>query len=140
MKEKLNVGLIVTLSGRWPRELPEKRLGEYTAWARENLEPEMNLTMPERVLTTPEEVHEAIRMMRANLVDVVIMVYGAFTGDDIAAAIVQKMGVPLILWAPYEPPYEREERLWANALCAMTMNAAALDRLGYGCHTVYGGR
>ena len=140
MKEKLNVGLIVTLSGRWPRELPEKRLGEYTAWARENLEPEMNLTMPEQVLTTPEEVHEAIRMMRANLVDVVIMVYGAFTGDDIAAAIVQKMGVPLILWAPYEPPYEREERLWANALCAMTMNAAALDRLGYGCHTVYGGR
>ena len=88
MKEKLNVGLIVTLSGRWPRELPEKRLGEYTAWARENLEAEMNLTMPERVLTTPEEVHEAIRMMRANLVDVVIMVYGAFTGDDIAAAIV----------------------------------------------------
>ena len=139
MKSTLNVGLIVTLSGRWPRELPMQRHREYTAWAREQLSG-MNLTMPPQVLTTPEEVSDAISLMRQSQVDVVIMVYGAFTGDDIAAAIVQKMGVPLILWAPYEPPYAREERLWANALCAMTMNAAALGRLGYPCHTVYGGR
>ena len=137
MPEKLNVGLIVTLSGRWPRELPVRRHAEYTAWARENLK-DMNLVMPPQVLTTPEEVNEAIRLMREARTDAVVMVYGAFTGDDIAASIVQKMHVPLILWAPYEPPYEREERLWANALCAMTMNAAALDRLGYPCHTVYG--
>ena len=37
MKEKLNVGLIVTLSGRWPRELPIQRHREYTAWAEEKL-------------------------------------------------------------------------------------------------------
>ena len=61
--------------------------------------------MPPQVLTTPEEVNEAIRMMRKAETDAVIMVYGAFTGDDIAASIVQKMDVPLILWAPYEPPY-----------------------------------
>ncbi len=138
MREKLNVGLIVTLSGRWPRELPIRRHGEYTAWARENLK-DMELTLPPRVLTTPEEVDDAIRLMKESRVDAVVMVYGAFTGDDIAASIVQKMGVPLILWAPYEPPYEREERLWANALCAMTMNSAALGRLGYPCRTVYGG-
>ena len=139
MAEKLNVGLIVTLSGRWPRELPIRRHQEYTAWAKETLR-DMNLVMPSQVLTTPEEVNDAISLMRQNQVDAVVMVYGAFTGDDIAASIVQKMGVPLILWAPYEPPYEREERLWANALCAMTMNAAALGRLGYPCHTVYGGK
>ena len=139
MAEKLNVGLIVTLSGRWPRELPIRRHQEYTAWAKETLT-DMNLVMPSQVLTTPEEVNEAISLMRQNQVDAVVMLYGAFTGDDIAASIVQKMGVPLILWAPYEPPYEREERLWANALCAMTMNAAALGRLGYPCHTVYGGK
>ena len=133
----LNVGLIVTLSGRWPRELPEKRLAEYSAWAREQLSG-MNLVIPDHVLTTPEETNEAIELFRSRCVDVVVQVYGAFTGDDIAASIVQKMGVPLILWAPYEPPYQREERLWANALCAMTMNAAALGRLGYPCRTVYG--
>lgn len=26
MKKKLNVGVVVTLSGRWPRELPENVL------------------------------------------------------------------------------------------------------------------
>ena len=139
MAEKLNVGLVVTLSGRWPRELPQQRHAEYTAWAKKTLGDDMNLIMPESVLTTPEEVNEAIADMRKKQVDVVVQVYGAFTGDDIAASIVQKMGVPLILWAPYEPPYEREERLWANALCAMTMNSSALGRLGYKCHTVYGG-
>lgn len=137
MMEKLNVGLIVTLSGRWPRPLPEKRLVEYTQWAQKALG-DMNLIIPDHVLTTPEETNAAITMMKEKHVDVVVQVYGAFTGDDIAAAIKQKMDVPLILWAPYEPPYEREERLWANALCAMTMNAAALGRLGYQCHTVYG--
>ncbi|MBR1583970.1 MAG: fucose isomerase [Clostridia bacterium] len=139
MAEQLNVGLIVTLSGRWPRELPIQRHQEYTAWAREALTG-MHMVMPDQVLATPEEVNAAISEMRRQQVDVVVMVYGAFTGDDIAASIVQKMGVPLILWAPYEPPYEREQRLWANALCAMTMNAAALGRLGYKCHTVYGGK
>ena len=139
MAERLHVGLIVTLSGRWPRELPEKRLVEYTAWAQATLS-DMHLSIPDHVLTTPEETNEAIAWMRSRQVDVVVMVYGAFTGDDIAAAIEQKMGVPLILWAPYEPPYHREERLWANALCSMTMNSAALSRLGYRCHTVYGGK
>ena len=78
MAEKLNVGLIVTLSGRWPRELPIRRHQEYTAWAKETLT-DMNLVMPSQVLTTPEEVNEAISLMRQNQVDAVVMVYGAFT-------------------------------------------------------------
>ena len=139
MAEKLNVGLIVTLSGRWPRELPIQRHKEYSAWAKDALK-DMNLIIPDHVLSTSEEVNLAISEMRSAQADVVVMVYGAFTGDDIAASIKQKLNVPLILWAPYEPPYEREERLWANALCSMTMNAAALGRLGYSCHTVYGSK
>ena len=136
--KKLNVGLMVTKSGRWPQALPDRRLAQYSAWLREQLGQEMNLVIPERVMTTPQEVYAAIDDFRAALVDVVVMVYGAFTADDIAAAIKQRMDVPLILWAPHEPPFERDERLWANALCAMTMNAAALHRMGYACHTVYG--
>ena len=136
---QLNVGLVVTLSGRWPRELPHKRLAEYRAWAEENLS-SLHLVMPEHVLSTPEEVHETIAWMKRQDVDVVVMVYGAFTGDDIAAAFAQKLKVPLILWAPYEPPFEKEERLLANALCSLTMNASALGRLGYPFHAVYGGR
>lgn len=136
--KKLNVGLMVTKSGRWPQALPDRRLQEYGAWARGALGADVNLVIPDHVMTTPQEVYAAIDDFRAALVDVVVMVYGAFTADDIAAAIKQRMDVPLILWAPHEPPFQREERLWANALCAMTMNAAALHRMGYACHTIYG--
>ena len=125
MKQALNVGLMVTKSGRWPQELPQKRLGEYSAWMRDNL-PEANVVVPEHVLTTPDEVFETIDRFRSALVDVVVMVYGAFTADDIAAAVKQRMGVPLILWAPHEPPFHPNERLWANALCAMT-----IEGMGY---------
>lgn len=137
MSNRLNVGLLVTKSGRWPQELPEKRLREYSAWMRENLTG-MDLVIPDHVMTTPAEVYEAIDQFRSALVDVVVMVYGAFTADDIAAAVKQRMDCPLILWAPHEPPFNKEERLWANALCAMTMNASALKRLGYAYETVYG--
>ena len=136
--EKLNVGFLVTKSGRWPQELPEKRLRLYAEWLREQLGNEMNLVIPDHVMTTPQETYEAIDGFRAALVDVVVMVYGAFTADDIAAAVKQRMGVPLILWAPHEPPFDREERLWANALCAMTLNVSALRRMGYDCHPIYG--
>ena len=37
MKKKLSIGFAVTLSGRWPRELPEKRQREYGRWMEENL-------------------------------------------------------------------------------------------------------
>ena len=37
MKEKLNVGFVVTYSGRWPKELPEERNRTYGDWLEENL-------------------------------------------------------------------------------------------------------
>ena len=35
MKKKLHLGFLVTLSGRWPRELPERRLAAYGAWVKD---------------------------------------------------------------------------------------------------------
>lgn len=94
--------------------------------------------MYEKIAGTRERVNEAIDLFRASGVDAVIMLYGAFTGDDVPCALADALRVPLILWAPAEPPYERESRLWANALCCMTMNAAALRRMGHRCSYVYG--
>ena len=37
MKQKLNIGFVVTYSGRWPKELPEKRNREYGDWLEANL-------------------------------------------------------------------------------------------------------
>ena len=37
-------------------------------------------------------------------------------------------------------PFEKDDRLYSNALCSMTMNAAALRKLGVVYHTVYGSK
>ena len=59
MKKKLNVGVVVTLSGRWPRELPEKRFKEYGEWTI-NAFPECNVVRFDRVVCTKEDMDECI--------------------------------------------------------------------------------
>ena len=87
-----------------------------------------------------ESVEAAVREFKRQEADVIVLVYGAFTGDDVASYLAEMVQIPIILWAPYEVPFEREDRLYSNALCSMTMNAAALRRLGVSCHTIYGSR
>ncbi len=137
MKKQCTVGFITTLSGRWPRELPEKRLAQYGAWLKKNL-PDVRLVQYEQVAVNAANVEEAISLFRSAGVDVVIQLHGAFTGDDVCCAIADELRVPLILWGPYEPPFDRDARLFANALVSITMNAAALRRNGHICHYLYG--
>lgn len=137
MKNKLNIGFLTTCSGRWPRELPKERDAEYGTWLAEEF-PQAQVVRAGQVVCDRDSLEAAAERFRQAGADVVIMVYGAFTGDDVAAFLAEMVGVPLILWAPYEVPFEKDTRLYANALCAMTMNAAALHRLGAACHTVYG--
>ncbi len=139
MKEKLNVGFVTTLSGRWPRELPQQRLEEYGRWMAENFE-EANLVKADDIVSTPSLVDDAIKKFKKESVDIVVMLYGAFTGDDISCALAEELKVPIILWAPYEPPFSKDARLYANALVAATMNSASLKRLGQTGYVVYGGK
>lgn len=138
MKDKLNIGFLTTCSGRWPRELPKKRREEYGSWVSEEFS-RAQVIKAEMIVCDKETVEAAAKVFQESCADVILMVYGAFTGDDVAAFLAETVRVPIILWAPYEPPFEKNDRLYANALCAMTMNAAALHRLGVVCHTVYGG-
>ena len=137
MKEQLHVGFVTTYSGRWPRELPEKRREEYGTWLLQQPS-QIKAVRAGQIVCSRETLEETAREFQAARVDVIVMVYGAFTGDDVAAYLAETVRVPIILWAPYEVPFEKNTRLYANALCAMTMNAAALHRLGAVCHTVYG--
>ncbi len=139
MKKNLNVGFITTLSGRWPRELPQQRLEEYGKWLDENLT-DVNLIKADQIVDTASRVNDTIDEFKKSSVDIVIMVYGAFTGDDIPTAFADELNVPIILWAPYEPPFEKDTRLWANALVAATMNAASLHRLGHKSYVFYGSK
>lgn len=138
MKKQCKVGFITTLSGRWPRELPQKRLEEYGAWMGANLR-NAQLVVFSELADSPAKVEQAAELFQAKAVDVVVMVYGAFTGDDACCALAETLRVPVILWAPYEVPFERDTRLYANALVAATMNAAAMHRANFDCHVIYGG-
>ena len=135
-KKKLNLGLITTVSGRWPRELPASRNNEYSQWLENNF-PGINLIKSESIAVDNKDVERIADDFKRQSVDVVIVLIGAFTGDNVATYIAEELKVPVILWAPYEPPFDGG-RLMANALVCATMNAAALHRLGCKYHLVYG--
>lgn len=139
MREPLHLGFVTTYSGRWPKELPERRNAEYGAWLRESL-PQVDVSCASRMANSAEALSEIVKEFKKAAVDVLVMVYGAFTGDDMAAYLTEMLNVPIILWAPYEMPFEKNDRLYANALCSMTMNAASLRRLGAKYHAVYGSK
>lgn len=136
MNKQLNVGFLTTVSGRWPRELPNQRLKEYGEWLRREL-PQVNLIGFDWVIDSEARIEEALGALKQQSVDLVISVYGAFTGDDVCTAVAEQLGVPLILWAPHEPELNGR-RLLANAMVALTMNSASLHRLGHVSYAIYG--
>lgn len=138
VKTPLKVGFVTTYSGRWPKDVPEQRNREYGEWLEANVPAE--IVRASQPGSSRELVEQITREFKTQEVDVVVMLYGAFTGDDVAAYLTEMLAVPIILWAPYEVPFEKDDRLYSNALCAMTMNSAAIRKLGATYHTVYGSR
>lgn len=137
MKEPLNVGFITTVSGRWPREVPRERLETYGSWLQGHL-PQVNLIAFDTIIDSTERIDEAVAALRRGGADLVILLYGAFTGDDVCTAVADALHVPLILWAPREPELHGG-RLLSNGMVALTMNSASLHRLGHVSYPVYGG-
>jgi len=138
MDRKLKIGYLTSLSGRWPVDLPNKRQDEYSSYIKEKYSDISEVVMPDTIVGDAENLEKAIEMFKENSVDIVVQVYGAFTGDDVSSQIAEDMNVPIILWAPYEPEY-KGGRLTSNALVALTMNMASLKRLKHKCYGVYGG-
>ena len=136
-KVKLTVGFVTTLSGRWPRERPQKLQTLYADWAKRELSG-TNVCLYPDIVTNSDEAAACAAFLRASQVDVVLLVIGAFTGDDVSCKLSQELGKPIVLWATHEAPFVRQERLWANAMCSAMMNNAAVKRLGGECYPVYG--
>ncbi len=137
MKKKINVGFITTVSGRWPRELPEKRIKEYGDYLEKNM-PYANIVKYKELVSSKDSVKDCISEFKKAEIDIMIMVYGAFTGDDVCCTFADELKVPIVLWAPREETWEREDRLYANALCSATMNGASLKRIGADYRIVFG--
>ncbi len=137
MKKTLNVGFITTVSGRWPRELPEKRLKEYGDYLKSALT-YTNIISYGKMIDSKEHVNACISEFKKAEVDVIVMVYGAFTGDDVCCAFADALNIPIILWAPREESWVRDGRLYANGLCSATMNGASLKRIGADYRILFG--
>ena len=137
MKKRLNVGFVVTKSGRWPEGLGLRRLANYGAWVKENL-PHSAVSVFDRLVSTKGDVNDCISYMQAHKVDIIIQLYGAFTGDDVCCSFADELKVPIVLWAPREEQWVRQDRLYANALCSATMNGASLMRIHAPHHILFG--
>lgn len=137
-QKQLNLGFVTTLSGRWPRELPARRDEEYASWLAAAF-PGVNLVRAREIAVDNESVARIAAGFKACAVDLIVVLIGAFTGDFAAVALGEELKVPIILWAPREPPFDGG-RLMANSLVAATMNAAALNRMDLKYHFVYGDR
>lgn len=107
---QLTIGFITTCSGRWPREVPEQRNREYGEWLEAQM-PEVKVVRAPELGSGIESVEAAVREFKRQEADVIVLVYGAFTGDDVASYLAEMVQIPIILWAPYEVPFEREDRL-----------------------------
>ncbi|MCK9479119.1 MAG: fucose isomerase [Firmicutes bacterium] len=136
--EKLIIGMITTYSGRWPKELPSNRNTEYGDWLTKQF-PNAQIVLLDMPVTSSEDLQNAVNIMHAKKVNLLVQLIGAFTGDNIAAHMAEELNVPIILWAPHEPPFDGG-RLMSNALVSATMNAAALSRLEKPYHFIYGGK
>lgn len=137
MKKHLTVGFVTTFSGRWPQELPNKRNQEYYDWLEANLG-DVNVVRASVLGNSKSSIEQIVDQFKKDSIDIIIMVYGAFTGDDISTYFTEMLNVPIVLWAPYEIPFKKDERLYANALVALTMNSASLRKLGFTSYAVYG--
>ena len=105
---------------------------------KQRYEEKAEIITTEKFVGSADALEGAISLFKEKSVDIILMVYGAFTGDDVSSQLAEQINVPIILWAPYEPEY-KGGRLMSNALVALTMNMASLKRLKHECYGIYGG-
>ncbi|MBE7559103.1 hypothetical protein HS125_09195 [bacterium] len=90
------------------------------------------------VVTGMEEVAVEVEKLKREDLDLLIMLPGSFTWDNIPSYVAQHLpGAELMLWAVPEPPMDGG-MLNVNSLCSVMMNGAALGKLGHRFRFVYG--
>jgi len=128
------VGFMTTAAEHFPYDRP-RALSVQAVQALRGLE--VDLVASEGLVTDPDSAQAAAARFRGAGVDLLISLCGSFTWDNIPVRVAQEVNVPLILWAVPEPSMQGG-RLEANSLVGVTMNAAALKRLGQRYRFVYG--
>lgn len=128
------VGFMVTAAEHFPFDQP-KALDVQARQALEKLN--LELVASDRLVYNPETALAAAACFKEAGVDLIISLVGSFTWDNMPVRVAQELNVPIVLWGVPEPPMQGG-RLEANSLVGVTMNAAALKRLGFQYKFVYG--
>lgn len=92
------------------------------------------------LVSTREEMQQCAAFFVENKADMIVLVYGAFTGDDISCGLADACRCPIVLWAPREEAWERQDRMYANALCSAAMNGASLASIHAPHHLLFGNK
>lgn len=132
--EKPVVGFMVTAAEHFPYDQPNDLSGR----ARQALE-KLDLTLApfDRLVVNPSSALAATAQFKEAGVDLLISLVGSFTWDNMPVRVAQELNVPILLWGVPEPPM-MGGRLEANSLVGVTMNAAALKRMGFQYKFAYG--
>lgn len=138
MKKQLTIGILTTMSGKWPYEIPKERTKKYGDFLEKQFPEARIVRLPNYVLSDAD-IENAAETFRKEGADVAILVPGTFTGDFAVTRLAEVVKAPIILWIPYEPPFDPNTRLLSNAMVSAVMNSAALHRLNMKYHFVYGG-
>jgi L-fucose isomerase-like protein len=128
------VGFMVTAAEHFPYDQPNDLNGR----ARQALE-KLDLTLApfDHLVVNPPSALAATERFKEAGIDLLISLVGSFTWDNMPVRVAQELNVPILLWGVPEPPM-MGGRLEANSLVGVTMNAAALKRMGFQYKFVYG--
>lgn len=91
---------------------------------------------PDRPISSRPEGQEAAHQLEAAHVDCLILQQGTFCSADPLPVIVDRLRVPIAIWAVKEP--FQGSRLVANSLCGIQLMASVLTRLGRRYRYFYG--
>ena len=128
------IGLMVTAAEHFPYQRPQE-LQRQAAAALRSLD--ASLVVADRLVVDPASAEAAAALFQAGRVDLLVSLCGSFTWDNMPVRVAQELNVPIVLWGVPEPPMTGG-RLETNSLVGVTMNAAALKRLGHHYKFVYG--
>ena len=128
------VGFMTTAAEHFPYERPRELQAQAIAALR-SLNAE--LIVADELVTNPATAEAAASRFQEGRIDLLVSLCGSFTWDNMPVRVAQELNVPIVLWGVPEPPMAGG-RLEANSLVGVTMNAAALKRVGQRYKFVYG--
>ena len=91
---------------------------------------------PDAVIASAREAREAVYLLEQEAIDVLFILQAAFCGAEPLPVLVERLAVPIALWAVREP--FNGGRVVANSLCGVQLMASTLAHLGRRYRYFYG--